>query len=130
MAPYNPNAVLWNVTATIFVQLVLGLVFTRVAWITKTALDAEVVGKALSTPSTGSVATSSEGGSPDQRKSVRAASRAELKERALRMSQSPKPREGTSANSSHSDVEMQEAAPPTALVVVDMPLTETDVVVV
>jgi len=97
MPAFNPDDLLWNVLATIFIQLVLGLLFTRVAWISKTALEAEIVGKTGSTPSTGSTAASSEG-SPEKKRS---ASRAAMKDKASRLSQSPKPRfsEGTAQNS-------------------------------
>jgi len=39
---FNPQAVAWNLLATFSVQLILGLVFTRVAWITKAALEAQI----------------------------------------------------------------------------------------
>jgi len=90
LIPYNPNAPNWTAMATLSIQLILGLLFTRVAWISKTALDAEIMIRTISTPSKDS-ALSSEG-SPEQKRSGRAASRASLKERAARMSQSPKPR--------------------------------------
>jgi len=101
-----------------------------VAWISKAALDAAIIVKVLSTPSTGST-TSSE--TTEQKRTVRAASRAELKERAQRMSQSPKARfsEGTpSAQNSHPDIEMQEAI--VAVVVLDSAvecLPKTDIIV-
>jgi len=101
MPVFDPNALQWNVIATMFIQLILGLLFTRVAWISKTALEAAIVGKISSTPSSGG-AVSSEG--TPQKRSDRAASRAELKERAKRMSQSPNHSEGTSsAQGSHAD---------------------------
>jgi hypothetical protein len=103
MVAYNPNAPTWSAMATFAIQLILGLLFTRVAWISKTALDAEIMVRTVSTPSKDS-ALSSEG-SPEQKRSGRAASRASLKERAARMSQSPKPRysEGTSPQSSRGE---------------------------
>jgi hypothetical protein len=91
---FNPQSPPWATFMTFYLQLVLGLLFTRVCWVSKTALQAEVISKGMSTPSGASV-NSSEGppsqGSPDQKRSGRTMSRAE-KERAKRMSQSPKPR--------------------------------------
>jgi len=104
MIPFNPNALPWSVFTTFFIQLILGLLFTRVAWISKTALEAEILGKTLS-PSSGGSAGSSE--SPEQHKRTRGASRADLKEKAQRMSQSPKPRSSevtTSVNSQEREV--------------------------
>jgi hypothetical protein len=102
---YNPDAPSWTALATFAIQLVLGLLFTRVAWISKTALDSEIMVRTISTPSKDS-AISSEG-SPEQKRSGRAASRASLKERAARLSQSPKPRysEGISPQSSRAETE-------------------------
>jgi len=71
IAPYNPENLNWNVYVTIFAQLTLGLLFTRTAWISKTALDAEIMLKSTTTLSTGT-------------------SRLDMKERGSRMSQSPK----------------------------------------
>jgi len=130
LPPYDPTAVPWSFLAIMYVQLVMGILFTRVAWISKAALDAAIIVKVLSTPSTGST-TSSE--TTEQKRTVRAASRAELKERAQRMSQSPKARfsEGTpSAQNSHPDIEMQEAI--VAVVVLDSAvecLPKTDIIV-
>jgi hypothetical protein len=94
MPTYNPETLTWSAVSTLFIQVILGLLFTRVCWISKTALQAEIMGKGMSTPSATSV-NSSEGppsqGSPDQKRTGRTMSRAE-KERAKRMSQSPKPR--------------------------------------
>jgi len=53
MAPYNPEALGWNVYVTVFAQLILGLLFTRTAWISKTALDAELMLKTTTTISSG-----------------------------------------------------------------------------
>jgi len=113
---YNSANPPWNLLATIFVQLVLGLVFTRIGWITKTALDAQIIGKAMSTPST----VSSEG-TPEQKRTGRGATRAEMKERVARMSQSPNSRSSqtTSAQNSRPDVEMREITPPVVAVTVD-----------
>jgi len=83
---YNPQAIGWNSFVTIFVQLILGLVFTRVAWINKTTLDAELMAKMISTQSTTSA-------SKDEKpRASRTASKAELKEKAARLSQMPRPR--------------------------------------
>jgi len=100
LPPYDPNNVTWSVMATLFVQLILGFVFTRVAWVSKAALDAEIA-KTVSTEGSPSI---------DARRSSRAPTRADLKERAKRISQSPNSRpsnDGTlSAQTSHSDVEL------------------------
>jgi hypothetical protein len=89
--PYNAENPPWSALATMFLQLVLGLLFTRVCWISKTALQAEIISKGMSTPSGTSTSDPPSQGSPDQKRSGRTLSRAE-KERAKRMSQSPKPR--------------------------------------
>jgi hypothetical protein len=99
LIPFNPEALTWPQYVGLFLQIFLGFIFTRVCWISKTALNAEIMGKGMSTPSGNSV-NSSEGpqgppsqGSPEQPKRTgRTASRADLKERAKRLSQSPKPR--------------------------------------
>jgi hypothetical protein len=72
IAPYDPELLGWNAYATVFAQLVLGLLFTRTAWISKTALDAEIMFKTSTTTLSS------------------AASRPDVKERGSRMSQSPK----------------------------------------
>jgi hypothetical protein len=90
MDVFDPNAPKTPLILTTFLQPVLGLLFTRVAWVSKTALEAAIVGKTGSTPS----AVSSEG---TPKRPGREASRAELKERAARMSQSPKPRQSEGA---------------------------------
>jgi len=78
---YNPQAVGWNSYVTIFVQLVLGLLFTRVAWVSKTTLDAGLVAKMVNSQSTA-------GTSKDEKqRSSGSPSRAELKEKAARLSQ-------------------------------------------
>jgi len=82
---YNPQAIGWNSFVTIFVQLILGLLFTRVAWISKTALDAELVAKMVSSQSLPGTP-----GTKDDRQ--RSASRADLKEKVARLSQASKPR--------------------------------------
>jgi len=79
--PYDPESLGWNVFVTVFVQLVLGLLFTRAAWISRAALDAEIMTKTTATISSGGVSRE------DQRRT--GASRAELKERASVLSQSP-----------------------------------------
>jgi len=101
MPDYNPYAVEWTVQAIIVVQLVLGLVFTRIVWISKTTVDAEIMAK-ISV-----VVGSSEGARPS------GASRRELKEKARRTSQSPKPpssKESTSAHISQPDVELPQSS--------------------
>jgi hypothetical protein len=71
IAPYNPDLLGWNAYATVFAQLLLGLLFTRTAWISKTALDAEIMFKTTTTLSS-------------------ATSRPDVRERGSRFSQSPK----------------------------------------
>jgi len=86
---YNPNNIGWNVYLNIYFHLVLGLLFTRVAWISKSTLDAEICARTSSTQSrTASQSSAGAKGkdSPDQKKS---ASRAELKEKAARLSTVP-----------------------------------------
>jgi hypothetical protein len=102
---FNPQNPEWVVSVTIFVHFVLGLLFTRVAWVSKTALEAQIVGKNGSTPSTGSSAPSSEG-SPEKKR----ASRAGTKDKASRLSQSPNPRfsEGSPQNS-HPERDLQQS---------------------
>jgi len=105
LVPFNVNALPWSVFTTLYIQLILGLLFTRVSWVSKAALDAEILGKTMSTPSSATE-------SPDQNKksrTSRAASRADLKERAKRMSQSPKPRnsQATSQTSQSSHPERE-----------------------
>jgi len=116
MIPFNVNNLPWSVFTTLYIQLILGLLFTRVAWVSKTALEAEIFGKTHSKESdtAPSASEGSPAASPAQPKrnsrTGRPKSRADLKERALRMSQSPKPRnsEGASPPSSRPE---QEASP-------------------
>jgi hypothetical protein len=125
MAVFNPNALPWSTFLTQYAQMILGLIFTRVCWISKTALNAEIMGKGMST---GNSVTSEEGspsqGTPEQKRTGRAASRADLKERAKRWSQSPKPRrsEGRpSAQDGHTETASAQdshAEPQTAAVAV------------
>jgi hypothetical protein len=129
MPVFNAVDLAWGTLATLFIQLVLGLLFTRVAWISKTALEAEIIGKANSTPSTGSAAVSSEG-SPEKR---RAASRADMKDKVTRMSQSPKPRFSEGAQNSHPESDLQQGPldGPTPMIVVETEVpTKVEVVVV
>jgi len=100
---FNTTPLPWSVLATLFTQLVLGILFTRVAWVSKEALEAAICRKSISAPSSGATVASVE--SPDQKRTSRTASRADLKERALRMSQSPKPR-----SSAHSHLEQEAVA--------------------
>jgi len=76
IAPYNVNALDWSVFMAIFIQLVLGFLFTRSGWITKTALDAAIM-------------ASVNASSKESEKKSGVSSRAELKERAARLSQAP-----------------------------------------
>jgi len=103
IATYNPNALGWNVFVTIFVQLVLGLLFTRLAWISKTALDAAIMASVSSKES-------------DQRKS--GASRGELKEKAARLSQSP-PKTSQPAGSLAQNSQARESDPVVGVTIVD-----------
>jgi hypothetical protein len=104
--PYNPEALGWNVFVTIFAQLVLGLLFTRATWISKTALDAEIMAKTTS--------TLSNAGSRESADLKRTASRVELKERMSRLSPPKSPRsEGLPSTQSESE------APVVAVTVVD-----------
>jgi len=91
---YDPNALGWSVIVNLFVQLVLGLLFTRLAWISKTALDAEIMA---------SVTVSSKESS--QKRTSRGASRAELKERAARLSQAPTRHSNGSTQNSRAESE-------------------------
>jgi len=119
--PYDPQAPSWSVVATIFLQMTLGLLFTRTAWISKTALDAEILA---------SVNGSSR---ESEKRSSGLASRSELKERAARMSQSPKPRPSENAPSRNSQAEPE--VPVVAVTVVDvdqpdiLPLPCTEMIV-
>jgi len=78
VVPYDPNAPPWGAPVVLFVQIILGLLFTRVTWISKTLLDAEVVGKAVTGTSTHS----------SERRSTKTTSRTD--KTAVKMSQSPK----------------------------------------
>jgi len=86
LLPFNTSPLPWSVLAVLYIQLVLGILFTRVAWVSKTALETAILAKTVSTPSSVGSET------PDQKRASRTASRADLKERALRLSQSPIPR--------------------------------------
>jgi len=103
---YDPNNVPWSFNVVLFIQLVLGFLFTRIGWVSKAALEAAIVGKAGSTPSTGSRAGSE--GSPEK-KSGRS-SKAE-KDKALRMSQKPRFSENTTPAHSRPEADLQEASP-------------------
>jgi hypothetical protein len=102
---FDPTSPQPAMLLTIFVHLILGLVFTRFCWISKTALDAEILAKTSSPPSSH--------GTPSTERTTRTMSRAEVKEKAARMSQSPKPRasEEISPPNSRPDVEMPEVLP-------------------
>jgi len=109
---FDPTDLSFPVFATLYIQLIMGLIFTRMCWITKTALDAEIMTKTASPPSSSAERT------------ARGMSRADMKDRVVRMSQSPKPRpsEGSPAHS-RPEVEMQET-PPALTVDVDAPVGE------
>jgi len=92
-APYDPHNVTWVPQAILIVQLVLGLMFTRTVWISKTVFEAEMM------------ATKAEGARPSKTLSV---SRAE-KEKSRRTSQLPK-----GSTSSRPDVEMADSPGPSA----------------
>jgi len=77
---YDPLNLTWSVQAVLFVQLIIGLMLTRVAWVTKSVVQAEVLAKTIS--SEGSSSPETKG-----RRSSKAPSRADLKDKALRMSQ-------------------------------------------
>jgi hypothetical protein len=94
--PYNPSAPSPFGMITLFLQLLLGFLFTRVTWISKTALDAEVVGKAI----TGASTQSSE-----ERRSTRTTS-PEKNHRTIRTSQSP-PRSSATRSETRMEVELQ-----------------------
>jgi len=100
MAIYNPNAPAWSVFFTFFLQIILGLLFTRATWITKTALNAEVVVKAVSGSSTQST----------ERRSTRTASPGEKKDRTQRLSQSPKQSSRSEEDQAPAGVEMQQSS--------------------
>jgi len=122
LIPFNPEALTWPQYVGLFLQIFLGFIFTRVCWISKTALNAEIMGKGMSSPGSGNSVNSSEGpqgppsqGSPEQPKRTgRTASRADLKERAKRLSQSPKPRNSAlldgRSSAQHSQAEPESAA--------------------
>jgi uncharacterized integral membrane protein len=123
MPVYNYNALSWGTYMTQYAQMILGLLFTRVCWISKTALNAEIMGKGMSGSASGNSTTSEEGTpsqgtpSPEQKRTGRAASRADLIERAKRMSQSPKTRrlEGRpSAQDSHTETAQHLEGQPSA----------------
>jgi hypothetical protein len=97
---FDPSAPKIAVVLTIFVQLILGLLFTRVTWISKTILDAEVVGKAVTGTST---QTGNSTQSSDERRTTRT-SQAEKKVRTPQ-SQLSRPSKETQA---HVEVEMQQ----------------------
>jgi len=102
---YNPSNPAWNVFATIFLQLVLGLLFTRMAWVSKTALDAEILA---------SVNGSSR---ESEKRSSGMVSRADSKARAMRLTQSPIPRNSESPSTQNSQAEPE--PPVVAVTVVD-----------
>jgi len=108
---------------TISVHLLLGLFFTRSCWISKTTLDAEILAKTSSPPS-----SHISHGTPSSERTTRAMSRADLKDRAMRMSQSPKPRasEELSPPTSRPDVEMPEVIPAKAGVEVSASKSDVD----
>jgi len=85
---YNPNNIGWNVFLNIFFHYSLGLLFTRVAWISKSSLDAEIVSSVQSRTVSQSSASRPKD-SPDQKRSSGLASRADMKEKAARLSQMP-----------------------------------------
>jgi len=95
--PYDPTALGWNSFVTIFVQLVLGLLFTRFAWVTKAALTAEIMASVhVSSQESDSKLTGS-----------RLSSRVELREVMARLSQSPKsPHSEGSAQDSQAESEV------------------------
>jgi len=76
IAPYDINNIGWNVYVTIFIQMVLGLLFTRSGWITQSAVDA-------------AISAAVNASSKESEKKSGLSSRAELKERAARLSQAP-----------------------------------------
>jgi len=86
MNAFVPTAPTAGVVFTLFVQLVFGLLFTRVVWISKSALDAEIASKMTGSPTTQSL---------DEKR--RASSRVETQ--SGRKSQSPKPANRASENS-------------------------------
>jgi len=89
LVPFIPSAPTLAAMFTLFLQLVLGLLFTRVAWISKEALDAEIASKVMTgTPTTQSL-----------EEKRRASSRADTQERGGRKSQSPRPAPRASENS-------------------------------
>jgi len=94
MAPYNPESLAWSVYVTVFTQLILGLLFTRTAWVSKTALDAEIMLKTTTTLS-------------------RSTSRPDTKERGSRLSQSPR------IPSRNSQPEQEAPVPVVAVTMVD-----------
>jgi hypothetical protein len=81
---YNPNNIGWNVFLNIFFHFTLGLLFTRVAWISKSSLDAEIVSSVQSRTTSQSSANR---GSPERPSGT--PSRIEMKEKAARLSQMP-----------------------------------------
>jgi len=111
---FDPTDLSFGVIATVYLQLILGLIFTRMSWINKTALDAEIMNRTASPPSSH--------GTPSGERTTRTMSRADTKDRAVRMSQSPKPRQSESPV--HLPVEMQETTPPPSVAVtVDVAVT-------
>jgi len=82
---FVPSAPTAGVVFTLYFQLVVGLLFTRVVWISKTALDAEIASKMTGSPTTQSL---------DEKR--RTSSRVET---SGRKSQSPKPANRASENS-------------------------------
>jgi len=124
--PFNPASPAWGAYGMLYLQLVLGLLFTRVCWITKTALLAEIMGR--TSEKSGSKGTSGQSGnsrnssegpqaSPDQKKS---SSSADLKARAKRISQSP-PRHSEERPSSTQDSRAEPEAAAVAVTVEHSP---------
>jgi len=111
---YNPNALTWTTVDTLFVQLVLGLVFTRFVWISRATLDAEILTRTVSMVSSEALTT---GTTPEGARSSRALSKADMKDKARKMSQSPKPRTSKgrpSVQTSQLEVEMPQETSPLA----------------
>jgi len=105
---FDPTDLTFGVIGALYIQLILGLVFTRMSWISKTALNNEIL-KTASPPSSHTT--------PSTERTTRTMSRVDTKDRVGRMSQSPKPRQSESPAHSRPEVEMQETTPPAAVAV-------------